>query len=263
MPIFIRFWAFSPLLLLVCECMAAPPSKIPYKILLEAPHDSQFYTQGLIVDGPTIVESSGGYGRSRIRKYYVQSNHTQVEALLPKDIFAEGLTRLNNSYFVLSWRRGKLFELSTKTLAIQRTLNYPGEGWGLTHNGQNLIMSDGSHQLFFRDPQEFKLQGSISVTSEGKSWRRLNELEYAQGWIWANIWQDTRILKIDPATGKVLGFADFSPLVKQYGDTYNKVLNGIAYDARRKAYWITGKLWSKRFLVSFNNTGPSENKAKP
>lgn len=246
-----RPWA-CVILLFICQCTTAAPATIPYRILLEAPHDSRLFTQGLIVDGNSLVESSGRYGHSRIRQYHVESNRIEKELVLPKHIFAEGLTRFNDKYFVLSWRRGQLFELSTDTLAIERTLSYSGEGWGLTHNGTNLIMSDGSHKLFFRRPQDFSLQRTITVTSEGKSWRKLNELEYAEGWIWANVWQDSRILKIDPNTGQVKGFLDFAPLVKRYGSTH-KTLNGIAYDPQRKAFWITGKLWPKRFLVSFNH----------
>ena len=137
-----------------------------------------------------------------------------------------------------------------KTFEVKRSLSYPGEGWGLTYDGDQLIMSNGSDNLYYRDPETFKLTRKIAVTDHGIAKLQLNELEYAAGFIWANAWFENILLKIDPTNGKVVGKVDLTELAKiNITDPSSTVLNGIAYDPRKDAFWITGKYWPKMYLI--------------
>jgi len=207
-----------------------------YKILKSLKHNSGYFTQGLEVHDGLMFESSGGYGKSKLRKYPPGADNTLLE--IP---------------FVLTWRENTLFVLDPDNLQIKRELTYEGQGWGLASNSTQLIMSDGSDTIYFRDPQSFAIEKELQVRYQQHSVRRINELEFAQGYLWANIWRSPFIIKIKPTTGAVVAFYDFTELVME-NSAGNKesVLNGIAYDAELGAYWITGKLWPRRYLVSFD-----------
>jgi glutamine cyclotransferase len=151
---------------------------------------------------------------------------------------------------LLTWQEGTLFVYDATTFALLKNVNYKGEGWGLATDGKHLIRSDGSAQLFFHNTETFAQEKTINVKYQHTPINNLNELEYADGFIWANIWHDNRIVKINPATGDVVGVIDFSEQAKSLKlKDGESVLNGIAYDADKKAFWITGKLWPKMFLV--------------
>jgi glutamine cyclotransferase len=215
-----------------------------YQLLNSAPHNPNSFTQGFLKDGDTFYESSGLYGRSFIERYQ-QGSITRAN--LPKGYFAEGLTLFNDQLYVLTWKEGTLLILDKTTLQVRRTLFYSGEGWGLTHNDQYLIMSNGSHVITFRDPNDFSIVKSLSV--QGLS--NINELEYVDGTLWANSLNDNHIYAINPKNGCIIGKMDLTSLRTQtIKPEPNNVLNGIAYDKAVKALWVTGKYWPKRYLIA-------------
>ena len=245
----------SGLIMGVCsQALAAEaPHILTYDILQEQTHDPRLFTQGLITQGELLVETSGGYGQSVIRRYRVDTGAILNQARFPANVFAEGATQVNDQLYVLTWREGVSYRLDATTLELREKYTFEGEGWGLTYDGQHLIMSDGSDRLTWRNPDNFAALDTMSVTGDGKHWHKLNELEYAEGYIWANIWQDSRILAIDPQSGAVKGILDLGELVKLNSrQPQHSVLNGIAYDSQLKAFWITGKLWPRRYLIKIN-----------
>lgn len=231
----------------------AEPQVISYTVLATHPHDSRSFTQGLVIDGDVITETSGLYGKSFLMQYHALSGEVLQRLDLPKDIFAEGITRFNTQFFMLTWHAGKAFVYDAQTLEHQKNLDYSGQGWGITHDGEHLITSNGSDTLSFRRPSDFAVVRTLHVHDGERSWDQLNELEFADGYIWANVWQLPLILAIHPQTGRIAGVVDLSEL-----DSVNNrvpgqsVLNGIAYDPKRQAYWVTGKWWPNRYLVQFN-----------
>jgi len=236
---------------------AAEP--VAYEIIAERTHKPTLFTQGLLVDGDYFYESSGLYDKSLLVSYpitepasawaKISAPFTQKQTI-PARYFAEGLSLLDNKLYLLTWQEQTVLIYDKTTMTYQKSLTYKGEGWGLTSYGKHLIRSDGSDTLYFHEPDNFSVTKMLKVTDAGTAIFQLNELEFAQGFIWANIWHNDRILKIDPATGKVSGELDLSAL-KQTLQLNNseQVLNGIAWDEKRQAFWITGKNWPKMFLI--------------
>ena len=221
-----------------------------FDILDEQPQDPVTFTQGLAMHGETLFISSGLYGKSFLKSL---SDEGVKKAFIDKRYFAEGLTIFNDRLYVLTWKAGVLFELAPDTLTLLDQKSYQGRGWGLTHDGQFLLMSDGSHYIQYRDPNDFSRIKYLRVTRNGKRLSKLNELEYAHGFIWANVWFSDVIFKIDPSTGEVVDEWDMTALVAALDlNDKDAVLNGIAYDTARDAFWVTGKLWPKRYLVRFS-----------
>lgn len=197
-----------------------------------------------------MFESAGRYGESSVRKYRPAGDSILLEQSIADEYFAEGLTLFDDELFLLTWQKETLFVFDPDTLNVKRKLSYAGEGWGLASNGTQLTMSDGSDTIYFHNPETFDVEREIQVRSGPYSVRRINELEFAQGFLWANIWRSPVIVKIDPSTGNVTNYYDFSELVSKHTTGNDEsVLNGIAYDVEKKAFWVTGKLWSKRYLV--------------
>lgn len=246
-----RLFALHCFIFSLFFCQTSAASGL-YSILEEKDHDSYIFTQGFVIEKGVIYESSGLYGKSFVRVYQEEDDKILVQKRLPRDIFAEGMTLFDGLLYLLSWQAEELFILNPQTLKTIHTLNYQGEGWGLAHDGQSLIMSNGSQTLTFRDPTTFAITRSVTPKSLKHPLPRFNELEYALGAIWANSWLESLIYKIDPQTGAILATYDLSELTKinstQRGRT---VLNGIAYDGEREAFWVTGKHWPKRYLVKF------------
>ncbi len=240
------------------ELLSTAP-QISYKIISERSHKISLFTQGLEVKNGSFYESSGLYAKSHIVTYPIKEPEatwakmtapfTQKQRI-PDRYFAEGLTLLNNKLYVLTWQEGTVFVYDANNFSLIKNVNYKGEGWGLTNDGKRLIRSDGSNTLFFHNAESFSVEKTISVKHQQEAIMNLNELEYAEGFIWANIWHENRIVKINPATGDVVGAIDLSAIAKSVKLTdAESVLNGIAYDADKKAFWITGKQWPKMFLV--------------
>jgi glutamine cyclotransferase len=221
-----------------------------YEIVHTYPHDSTAYTQGLVFHNGLLYEGTGLEGRSSIRKVKLETGEVLQKREIPEEYFGEGIILWKDRLLELTWKgeRGFIYDLGT--FAPRGQFEYPGEGWGLTHDGKRIIMSDGTAQLRFWDPETLKETGRITVTDEGRPVPQLNELEWVKGEVYANIYTTDRIARIDPSTGKVAGWIDLTGILRpadRTGET--DVLNGIAYDAARDRLFVTGKLWPKLFEI--------------
>jgi len=231
---------------------AAPPALPMYscEVVNSWPHDREAFTQGLVFLDGHLLESTGLKGHSSLRQVDLPTGRVLRQIQLPQEYFAEGLAVLGSNIFQLTWQNGKCFVYDLATFNKKSEFSYSGEGWGLTTDGRALIMSDGSGRLRFLDPMTFKATRTITVAASGRPLKRLNELEYVKGEIFANIWGTDFIARIDPATGKVLGLIDCTGLLSLTDyDTTTDVLNGIAYDSRSGRLFVTGKHWPKLFEI--------------
>ena len=244
---------------------AAPKAEAPatkeivptysYKIKNSWPHDRRAYTQGLIFLDGILWESTGQYGASSLRKVELKTGKVIKQIAVPPKYFAEGMTVFHNKVFQLTWQEQKGFIYDPASFEKQGEFDYEGEGWGLTHDGQSLIMSDGTNRIRFLDPATLRTTRTVSVYDEsGAPVEKLNELEYIDGEIYANIWQSDRIVRIEPKSGKILGWIDLTGLLKNKDRSGEEdVLNGIAYDAEGKRLFVTGKMWPKLFEIEIVN----------
>lgn len=219
-------------------------------VLSTAPHDTDAFTQGLEVDGATIVESTGRYGSSDIRRVDPTTGEVLASTGLDDDLFAEGLTRVGDRWLQLTWQEQTVLVWDDELRLIDR-LDLAGEGWGLCLDGDRLVHSDGSATLHLRDPEDLTELAAVTVTLDGAPISQLNELECVDGTVWANVWHTTTILGIDPDTGEVTDIVDASSLAEQVevGDPAEDVLNGIAHDPATDRFWLTGKRWPTMFEV--------------
>ena len=236
----------------LCEPCVPDIANTPmsYAIINAFPHDSEAYTQGLIYLDGFLYESTGLYGESSLRKVALETGKVLQQIDLSPEYFGEGLTDWQNVLIQLTWRENTGFVYTRDDFSLITSFNYPTEGWGLTHDGQRLIMSDGSSKLYFLDPDTFLVTGSVNVTYQGEDITRLNELEFIKGEVYANIYQTDDIVRIDPETGEVLGWIDLSGLLPDEERTsQTDVLNGIAYDAAQDRLFVTGKLWPKLYEI--------------
>ena len=222
-----------------------------YQIIHACPHDAKAFTQGLIYVDGHLYESTGLNGRSSLRMVDLLTGRVLQKYDLPAEYFGEGLTDWGSNLVLLTWKAHKGFVYDRFSFSLLRTFQYEGEGWGLTHDATQLIMSDGTSYLRFLDPKSFRVNKRIHVTDEtGRAIENLNELEYIHGEIYANIWQTDRIVRISPRTGKVIGWIDLSGIInKRELDGSGAVLNGIAYDSTGDRLFVTGKLWPKLFEI--------------
>ncbi len=242
---------FSSLVLLkisVFSQSAATPVQ-SYKIINTFIHDPTAFTEGLIYKDGVLFESTGQYGRSDIRKVKLETGEILQKHGLPANVFGEGLTFLNGKFYQLSWTN-KTAYVYAGNFKLLKTLPYDTEGWGLTTDGKNLIQSDGSSTIYYRNPSTFKTIKKLEVTDAGKPVLEINELEWVAGEIWANVWQTDRIARINPGTGKINAWLDLTGLKPKFG-TFDSdaVLNGIAYDAASKRIFVTGKYWAFLFEI--------------
>ena len=249
---FFCFLAVTLAVLLSCACSAQPADTHTAAIGAEFAHDTSAFTQGLLYYDDALYESTGQYGQSRLRQVEPASNTVTREIRLPDRYFGEGLARVGNQLFWLTWRSGRAFVFDIHSFEQVGTRRYEGEGWGLTYDGRHLIMSDGSATLRVLDPGDFSVVRRIDVHDGGQAIDKLNELEYVDGEIWANIWYSDRIARIDPDSGAVLAWLDASPLRTALGPAAGEanVLNGIAWDADSGRIYLTGKYWPKIFTVA-------------
>ncbi|MDR2963932.1 MAG: glutaminyl-peptide cyclotransferase [Bacteroidales bacterium] len=230
------------------------PPIATYSVVNVFPRDNDFYTQGMEFVGNILYESAGEYGHSRLRKTDFKTGKVLAQSAVNDQFFGEGLTILNGKIFQLTWREQTGFVYDLANLQQISSFAYSTEGWGLTNDGVHLIMSDGSEFLYFLNPQTFVIERKIAVYDNIGAIQRLNELEYVNGVIYANIYTTDFIVAIDAATGKVLARYNFKNLLApQYRTATTDVLNGIAFNKERGTFFITGKNWSKLFEVVFNN----------
>lgn len=231
----------------------APEGAVRYytfNTVAELPHATTSYTQGFEYADGLFWEGTGGYGRSEMRIVDPATGQAKKSVKLPSDCFGEGITLLGNEIFQITWMKGRAFVYNRQTLRKLREFSYEGEGWGLTTDGRVLYMSDGTDRIVIRDPKTFKVLDEIKVTLGGYKIRHINELEWVEGEIWANIYLTTDIVRIDPASGKVVGIIDLSTLQSPLDVTRTTdVLNGIAYDPATRRIWLTGKNWNKVYQV--------------
>jgi len=229
---------------------AAAPVNYGYQIVNIYPHDSAAFTQGLVFIDGKIYEGTGQEGHSSLREVELQSGHILKKVDLPEPYFGEGIALLNGKIYQLTWQHQVGFIYDAKSFEQVGKFNYSGEGWGLTTDGHSLILSDGSNRIRFLDPDSFKVTKTIAVLDGQIPVNELNELEYVNGEIYANIWHDEHIVTIDPQTGRVTGRIDLTGLLPP-GDVQDEeaVLNGIAYDEPGKRLFVTGKLWPRLFEI--------------
>ena len=219
-----------------------------YKVVKSYPHDPEAFTQGLFFHDGYLYEGTGLRGRSSIRKVELETGKVVQAVQLPDEFFGEGITIWGDRLIGITWQEQTAFVLDLKTFKLWRKFNYAGEGWGITHSERELIMSDGTAELRFLDPLTFKEVRRLRVTADGRPVTMINELEWVEGEILANIWQTDRIARINPKTGVVTGWIDLTGLLPQRGGS-DDVLNGIAYDAKAKRLFVTGKLWPRLFEI--------------
>lgn len=232
---------------------AAPIERVPVErvqIVRVFPHDSRAFTEGLLYIDGNIYESTGMEGRSSIREVRLEDGKVMKQAVIPPQYFGEGLVNWGTKLVSLTWQNGVGFIWDRATFKKLGEWRYPGEGWALTQNGREIIMSDGTPQLRFLDPATLKEKRRVTVTAAGQRISRLNEIEWVKGDILANIWQTDRIARIDPETGRVKAWIDLSALSAGVPKrTADDVLNGIAYDAKGDRLFVTGKNWPRLYQI--------------
>ena len=225
-------------------------AETPWTLVATYPHDPSAFTEGLFYLNGYLYESTGLEGQSDIRKVAIKSGKVLQRRAIDRRYFGEGVVNWKDRIISLTWRNQRGFVWTLADFKPVSDFRYEGEGWALTQDGRNLIMSDGTAQLRFLNPETLKETRRITVSWNGRPVERLNELEYVRGEVWANIWYDTRIARIDPATGIVKDWIDVAALRREAGVTDSEaVANGVAYDEVRDRVFITGKNWSKLFEI--------------
>ena len=237
------------------SCRKAPPAEITplyqCRILRSYPHDGLAFTQGLAFDGGYLYEGTGLYGLSSLRKVGLRSGAVVMSVELPREYFGEGVAIAGDRIAQLTWHEGVGYVYEKATLERVGQFEYEGEGWGLTWDGQRWIMSDGTARLRFLDGETFEEVGGLDVYDENGPVGSLNELEYVEGMIYANIWPEWVAAMISPETGRVEGWIDLRGVYEPTGrDAIEQIPNGIAYDPVEKRLFVTGKLWPYVFEVN-------------
>lgn len=236
---------------------SAKPLMYSCRVVKTFPHDPQAFTQGLIVQGGVLYESTGLYGASTLRKVDLETGKPIAVHQLPPTLFGEGLTEWKGTLVQLTWKAGVALLYDRKTLKKYGEFSYTGQGWGLTNDGHHLIMSDGSSFLRFLDPITFAETRRLEVRDRGVPVKNLNELEFVKGEIYANVWMTPSIARISPRDGTVLGWIDCTDLYRIAGRRQGEaVLNGIAYDADRDRLFVTGKFWPRLFEIEVTPASP-------
>jgi len=256
-----RFYGLFLLFLFVsafsCQTVSRPtttgddkPAVYGYEVVRAFPHDPNAFTQGLVIQDGKFLESTGEVGRSSLRRVEIDTGSVVQRVEVPTPYFAEGITLLKGKIYQLTWQHKLGFVYDAFTFQQLGKFNYEGEGWGLANDGTLLILSDGSNHIRFLDPDNFQVKRTIAVVSGHTPVNEINELEYVQGEIYANIWHDNRIARINPQSGAVTGWVDLRGLLAPGEATDEEaVLNGIAYDEASGRLFVTGKLWPKLFEI--------------
>jgi glutamine cyclotransferase len=252
-----RWWSVGGAVagrVLVCVVWAVDrdvaPTVYGYDVINAYPHDAHAYCQGLAFADGNLYEGTGQYGQSSLRRVELETGEVLQYVMLDRRCFGEGITAWRDRIIQLTWKGQFGIVYDRTSFAVRKRFRYAGQGWGLTHDGRHLIMSDGSSTLRFLDPETFRVVRRIDVRSQGRRVRDLNELEYVKGQILANIWYKDYIARIAPRTGEVTGWIDLRDLLP-HGQRPGReaVLNGIAYDAEKDRLFVTGKNWPKLFEI--------------
>ncbi|MGD8565922.1 MAG: glutaminyl-peptide cyclotransferase [Candidatus Bathyarchaeota archaeon] len=224
------------------------PLHYTYEIINVYPHDRNAFTQGLIFGNGFLYEGTGLYGQSTLRRVDLETGDVLQQYTLSNQFFGEGITIFDGKIIQLTWRENKGFVYDKDSFNLLQEFDYSTEGWGITHDGNRLIMSDGTATLHFLNPETFEVVGQVEVYDNG-SVTRLNELEYVNGKIYANIWQEDKIAIINHHTGKVTSWIDLTGIQDLEDQVTSDVLNGIAYDSEGDRLFVTGKKWSKLYEI--------------
>lgn len=247
-PALVRLWL--ALLAVAPAGFADEPVTYGYRVVESFPHARNVFTQGLVFDNERLYESAGQYGESRLLVRRLDDTRPLAQRNLKSELFAEGITLLAGRIYQLTWRSGRGFIYDAQTLDTQGEFAIDGEGWGITHNNTQLIVSDGTDALQFIDPKSFRVTKRLAVKHDDKPVHRLNELEWVDGLIYANIWQSNWIVMIDPDSGMVVGKVRLAGLLPGHLKTANTdVLNGIAFDSQRRRLLVTGKYWPRIYHI--------------
>jgi glutamine cyclotransferase len=223
------------------------PVHYTYTVVNVYPHDEAAFTQGLVFEGGFLYEGTGLYGQSTLRRVELETGNVAQLHSLPDSLFGEGITIFEDRIVQLTWKSGKGFVYDRGSFDLLQQFEYSTEGWGITHDGSRLIMSDGTATLYFLDPETLQITGQVEVRDE-EPVDELNELEYINGRVYANIWKKDQIAIINPETGNVTGWIDLSG-INDSEKTSENVLNGIAYDQNGDRLFVTGKRWSQLFEI--------------
>ncbi len=256
-PGFIVLLAVAAVLFFLFSRNPDTPAAWTYKVVNTFDHDSKAFTQGLVFEDRFLYEGTGLYGKSELRKVELETGNVLQRHNLPDEFFGEGITIFGDRIIQLTLKSRIGFVYNKETFELLREFSYPTEGWGLTNDGEYLIMSDGTPMLYFLNPETFKQDDKIMVLDQDSPVWGLNELEYIDGQIYANVWPTERIVKIEPETGKVIGWIDMEDILNpQNHNEPVDVLNGIAYDPAGRRLFVTGKFYPKIYeikLVPKNN----------
>ncbi|MCZ2809301.1 MAG: glutaminyl-peptide cyclotransferase [Candidatus Bathyarchaeota archaeon] len=236
-------------LVLVSDSPVTPqPANYTYNVVNVYPHDKTAFTQGLVFEDGILYEGTGRYGQSTLRRVELETGNVTQLYSLPDQFFGEGITIFDDKIIQLTWKSKKGFVYDKSSFDLLQEFTYPTDGWGITHDGSRLIMSDGTATLIFLDPETFQKIGQVEVYDE-EPVTMLNELEYIDGKVYANIWMDEKIAIINPQTGGVTGWIDLEGINETEKQDSSNVLNGIAYDIEKDRLFVTGKLWSKLYEI--------------
>jgi glutamine cyclotransferase len=238
------FFLFIP-----AGCGQGAAQQLNAVIINKYPHDPEAFTQGLVWDKGAVYESTGLRGRSSLRRVDLASGRVEQQVSLDSRFFAEGITVLQDRLYQLTWTSGIIFQYDKQSFALRRIFSWPHQGWGITHDGSSLIVSDGSATLYFLNPETLAATRQVTVHDGGRQIRRLNELEYIDNLIYANVWQECRIALISPADGSVTAWLDLSHICKQMRGSHEDVLNGIMFDQESGRLFVTGKFWPALFEI--------------
>lgn len=228
------------------------PTLYTYDIKNKYPHDNTAFTQGLVIDNGVLFESTGKYGSSSLRRVNLENGNVQQQVLLPIQYFGEGLTVVNDTLVQLTWKSNTGFIYDKETFRLLGNFSYSTQGWGLTYNGRELILSDGTSNVYFLDPVTFQKIRQINVYDGNTTVTNINELEYVNGDLYANIWLQQKIAIINPQIGMVKGWIDLTGIYQS--NNIDKVLNGIAYDSQTNKLFITGKDWPNLYQITITPT---------
>ena len=238
-----------------------PPPTLSYRLIKEYPHDTTHFTEGLIWHNNALYESTGEPGESQLLKLDLNTGKEEEKVDLPDTDFGEGIAIIGDKIYQLTWQNHKAYEYDLATFKKLKEFAFPYEGWGMTTDGKDLIMSiGGSSNLYFVNPNDFKVKSILSVTDNYGPVSSINELEYVKGYVFANVWHEKKIIKIDLQTGKVVGVIHIGDILAQTGKQIDitqpsnteKVLNGIAYDSTKNSFYITGKNWPSLYEIKLN-----------
>ncbi len=230
------------------------PATLNYTVLNVYPHDTSSFTEGLLLHEGRFLESTGNKGRSKLLEVDVKTGKIKKSVKLSYDYFGEGISILNGKIYQLTYQEHKVFVYDMNFKKLPQEFEWPYEGWGMTTDGKSLIINTGGSNLYFVNPESFKIERTLGVSNNNGYVSNINEMEWVDGSIYANIWQTNEIIKINPQTGLVEAKADFTNLLKKSNipDSSSDVLNGIAYNPTSKTFYITGKWWPALFEIKFN-----------